>query len=76
MNNEGLDFREQIEHAVADRGRRRVTISLLSGQAYTIGLRSQIHFYERLVTLLKEDGGEAFFPFEAICNVDVEFLDS
>jgi hypothetical protein len=74
MAKDEFDFQQQIEHAVADRSHKRVTITLLSGDKYTIGLRSNLTFFARMALLLKDDGGEAYFPFEAICNVDVTFL--
>ena len=75
MSNNDLGFQEQLELHLDDPVRKRVMITLLSGDKYEIDRRSLVTFLPRMVLILKGNDGEAYFPFEAICNVDVENLD-
>ena len=68
-----FDFRELVErYADADEV-KQLTFTLLSGDKYVLQSSDQVTFYKYVVVLAPREGGENLFPFEAVCNVDVEF---
>ncbi|HEX8322505.1 MAG TPA: hypothetical protein VF595_01210 [Tepidisphaeraceae bacterium] len=74
MAKQELDLQHEIERLVGDRDGYLVTITLLSGDKYEIDRRTPIVFLPKLVVVLTGSEQEAFFPFEAICNVDVKLI--
>lgn len=74
MAKQELDLQQEIERLVDDRDGYLVTITLLSGDKYEIDRRTRIVFLPKLVVVLTGSDKEAFFSFEAICNVDVKLI--
>lgn len=68
-----IDFREQLELYAAHDNVIVLVISLLGGQQYFVTKHDTLIIGPHVVTLLLSRGGESFFPFEAICSVDVRF---
>ena len=74
MAKQEIDMQQEIERLVDDRDGYLVTVTLLSGNKYEIDRRTSIVFLPKLVVVLIGLDTEAFFPFEAICNVDVKLI--
>jgi len=67
-----IDFRSELTRVIAEQFPKRLTISLLNGERYTIESALQLILGPNVGTVFFRDGKEAFFPFYSICSVEIE----